>query len=411
MKSRLTLLVLFAFAGLLFSSCDDSEPTANSVTAPATYSFERNGISTVSFSGQTTRIQMGEELESGMLDFGKTETTLLEMFRNATATGGDANPFSSSALNSETKNIKSKVAASADFFASNATTAASIRADFESWISKQVSEVYPNRNTVATPGVAGQIADGSATRYVNAKGLEYNQAFVKSLIGGLMVDQILNNYLSPSVLDAGTKRDDNDAGTVESGESYTTMEHNWDEAFGYLYGTSQDITNPNATLGDDSFLNKYLGRVEGDADFAGIAQDIYNAFKLGRAAIVEKNYVVRDAQAQVIRQKISEIIGIRAVYYLEQGRLAFPTDRTQKSLFGTAFHDLSEGYGFIYSLQFTRKPNSGAPYFTKAEVDTMLSDLMGDGTNGLWDVEANTLSTMATQIAGRFDFDFDDAKE
>ena len=48
---------------------------------------------------------------------------------------------------------------------------------------------------------------------------------------------------------------------------------------------------------NDSFLNKYLSRVEGDSDFAGIAEEIYNAFKLGRAAIVAKDYTTRNVQA------------------------------------------------------------------------------------------------------------------
>jgi hypothetical protein len=155
-------------------------------------------------------------------------------------------------------------------------------------------------------------------------------------------------------------------------------------------------------------LNKYIGRVEGDDDFVGIADEIFQAFKLGRAAIVAKQYDIRDAQAEIIKQKISEIIGIRAVYYLQQAR---PSLTQENPAYGTAFHDLSEGYGFIYSLQFTRKPNSDEPYFTKAEVDAFLIDLMDDGPNGLWDVEDTTLEAMAVDIAARFDFTLDAASE
>ena len=48
--------------------------------------------------------------------------------------------------------------------------------------------------------------------------------------------------------------------------------------------------------------------------------DVYDAFKLGRAAIVAKNYTVRDEQVEILREKISMIIGIRAVYYLQGGK-------------------------------------------------------------------------------------------
>ncbi len=51
-----------------------------------------------------------------------------------------------------------------------------------------------------------------------------------------MTDQILNNYLSPAVLDAGDNVTKNDNDILADGKDYTTMEHKWDEAFGYLYG-------------------------------------------------------------------------------------------------------------------------------------------------------------------------------
>ena len=172
------------------------------------------------------------------------------------------------------------------------------------------------------------------------------------------------------------------------------MEHKWDEAFGYLYGKEADIAAP--TLNNDSFLNKYLSRVEGDADFAGIAEEIYNAFKLGRAAIVAKDYTTRNVQAELLREKISEIVGIRAVYYLQQGKNNLPTDK------GGAFHDLSEGIGFIYSLQFTRMPNSTASYFTKLEVDGFMATLQNG--NGFWDLSSETLDEMSATIAAKFKF-------
>ena len=377
-------------------------PCATGVINPASYTFLRNGASTVDFNGQTTRMLMGEELVAALMDETRTGAELLAMFAHEQ---GNAD-FSDPALNASDKNIKSKTAASADYFSNNATDQALIRVDFEGWIQRQVAEVYPNWLTAASPGNPGQIADGSATRYITSDGLEMDQLVNKSLIGALMVDQALNNYLSPSVLDAGSNRADNDNGVLEAGTNYTTMEHKWDEAYGYVYGLNADPADPNADLGADSFLNKYIGRVEGDADFEGIADAIFQAFKLGRAAIVAGDYNLRDAQARIIREKISEIIGIRAVYYLNQARLALEQAVPD---YGGAFHDLSEGYGFIYSLQFTRQPGQAGPYFTKGEVDAFLTDLLDDGPNGLWDVTPNTLDNMASAIAARFSFTLEQA--
>jgi len=45
-----------------------------------------------------------------------------------------------------------------------------------------------------------------------------------------------------------------------------------------------------------------------------------DAFKRGRAAIVAGDYDERDVQADIIKEKISWVIGIRAIYYLQQGK-------------------------------------------------------------------------------------------
>nr|WP_299069822.1 DUF4856 domain-containing protein [uncultured Allomuricauda sp.] len=395
--------ILSMSAGLIVScSSDDSDDVDPiGIDNPATYVFEREGETSVSFSGQTTRILMAEEIIAKFQD----ETTTLEELTAMFAHVEGESDFSDADLNASDKNILGKTAASFDFFSNNATDQVLIRADFESWIQTQVDEVYPNWNVAATAGASGQIADGTSVRYITDKGLEMNQVFNKSLIGALMVDQMLNNYISSTVLDPFTAA--NDSETLVTDKNYTDMEHDWDEAYGYAFGTAADLTDPRSTIGeDDNFLNKYIGRVEGDADFAGITDDIFEALKLGRAAIVAKEYDVRNEQAEVLRELISEIIGIRAVYYLQQGKNAL--DQTTPD-YGGGFHDLSEGYGFIYSLQFTRQPNSDAPYFTKAEVDAFLIDLLDDGDNGLWDVTPTTLDAISTSIADRFSFTVEEA--
>lgn len=405
---KLSKLFLPAILAFTLFSCDltDSDTENNTLETPSSYEFTRNGESTVAFSGQTTRIQMAMELNDAMTDFDNaTEELMLQMFRNQDASGGDADPYSDPELNASTKSVKSKVAASADFFSSNTAVSAEIRNQFEEWISAQANEIFPNENQLAEKGVPGQIADGTSTRYINAKGLEYDQLVAKSLNGALMADQMLNNYLSPSVLDAGTNREDNDNGVLDGDNNYTTMEHKWDEAYGYLFGNSDNPANPIPNVGAaDDFLNKYLGRLTGDDDFSDYPQEIFDAFALGRAAIVAGDYDLRDDQAQIIREKVSEMIGVRAVYYLQSAKNAIDQ---QNPDFGGAFHDLSEGYGFIYSLQFTRVPNTDGPYFTKPEVDGFLAQL-NEG-DGLWDITPETLDQLSNEIASRFDFTVEQA--
>ena len=386
------LFFYLTISSLFFMSCDkdddpivDPEPTV----APATYTFLRDGVTTVYYSGQSTRIAMGQEFISALKDESKTETQLDAMFDHQEG----AADFSDTNLNASSKNIRSKTAASADLFSSNTTDATAIKNQFDSWISEQVSDVFPYWSDDASAGSAGKIqeAGGGSTRYVNGKGLELNQAINKGLIGGLMADQMLNNYLGTAVLDAGTNTVDNDEKTLSDGKNYTTMEHKWDEGFGYLYGADNQ---ENPTLGADGFLNKYLARVEGDPDFQGIAATIYDAFKLGRAAIVNNDYLTRDDQVDIIRENISKVIAIRAIYYLQQGKANLGTD------WASAFHDLSEGFGFVYSLQFTRKPGTNAAYFSTSEVNGFISTLTSG--NGFWDITADQLDTMSNTIADRF---------
>ncbi len=400
MKKVLYTLAISSAVFLASCSSDDNASDMDEaivIDNPASYSFERNEENTVSFGGQTTRILMAQELLGGFT----TNTNTAEILKAMYAHEEGAEDFEDADLNASDKSLRSKTAASVDYFSTNATDQALIRADFESWIDGQVDEVFTNWNVAAEAGTAGQLADGEKTRYVNGQGLEYNQLFAKGLIGALMTDQALNNYLSTAVLDEGSSRADNDAGTVLEGKSYTNMEHKWDEAYGYVYGLNADASNPNADLGADSFLNEYIGKLEEDPDFAGIADDIFQAFKLGRAAIVAGDYEVRDAQADIIREKISQVIAVRGIFYMQRAKATLAEETPN---YGSAFHALSEAYGFIYSLRFTRKPGSDAPYFTKAESEELLEELMEDGVNGLWDIEAETIDEISEDIAERFDF-------
>ncbi len=399
------LLFSAMLGGLTLVSCtsdDAPTPGGNEIEIPVNYTFERDNSSTVSYDGQTARLQMTSELTSNFTDFDNaSEELLLNMFAN------ENDPFSNASLNESSKSVKSKVAASKLYFSTNNVESAEIRADFDNWIRVQMNEVASSRDQLAEAGQAGQIADGNAVRYVDSKGMEMDQAFAKSLIGGLVVDQMLNNYLSSVVLDEGDNRTNNDQKIVEEGKVYTTMEHKWDEAYGYLYGDpSIPSENPNAALGDneDGLLFKYLGRVEGDEDFAGIAEETFEAFKTGRAAIVAGDYQTRDEQVAIIRENISEIIGIRAVYYMQAGKNALAAND-----FGGAFHDLSEGFGFIYSLRFTNKPGTNMPYLSKEKVDMFKEQLLAG--NGFWDVTPETLDSISEEIAAAFDFSVAEAAE
>ncbi|WP_026933783.1 DUF4856 domain-containing protein [Christiangramia echinicola] len=399
------LLFSAILGGLSLVSCtsdDTPTPGENKIETPVNYTFQRDGNSTVSYSGQTTRLQMGAELMSNFTNFDSaSEEMLINMFAN------ENSPFENASLNESSKSIRSKVAASNLYFSTNNVEGAEIKSDFDSYISGQFTTVKGNSEVLAEAGVAGQIADGDNVRYVNENGLEYNQAFAKGLIGALLLDQIVNNYLSAPVLDEADNRANNDAGITEEDKAYTTMEHKWDEAYGYLYGDpSIPSDDPNSVLNesDDRLLFNYLGQVDADEDFAGLAESTYEAFKTGRAAIVEGDYSTRDAQVAIIRENLSKVIAVRAVHYLQGGKAALAENKM-----GSAFHELSEGFGFIYSLRFTNKPGTNMPYIAKEKIDMYKEQLL-EG-NGFWDVTPETLDSISQEIAAAFGFSVSEAAE
>ena len=376
MKIKFLPLYLFiACASLFLTSCSDDDDAVVdiTVTPPSTYKFERNGKSTVSFSGQSSRLKMAGELYSGMKSSSSTKAGLNNMFNNGTG-------FSDSKLDASGKKVGNKTFASS-------VASATVKPMFDSMITDFADNVIPNWSTTAADGTAGKMTDSKRTVYINAKGHELTQLFTKGLIGGMTMDQIVNGYLSAAKLDTGTNRADNDAGTLVSGKDYTQMEHYWDEGFGYLYGEEADVENP--TLGNGVLLSKYAGKVDG-SNSPGIGKIIYDAFKMGRAAIVAKNYAVRDAQAKIIQMHISKIIGYKAHDYLN--------DYVTKAAAGTpadAIHALSEGYGFIMSLQVTND-GTGKPYFTNAEVNTMLAKI-----ENFWTVSSADCTSMANDIKAK----------
>jgi hypothetical protein len=376
----LRYLFILAFPLFIISCDSNDEDVAIEIIVPTNYDFLRDGMSTVSFSGQTTRLNQVDEIYSALNSNAYNEAQLDEMF-------ADGAGFMDSTLNGTGKNVRGKT--SAGCAAGNSAT----QAQFDAQIADFANNVVPAWANDASAGVPGKLTDATRSIHVNAKGHEIDQTFVKGLIGGMAVDQIVNNYLQPCQLDSGTRKDDNTNGVVASGKNYTDMEHKWDEAFGYLYGQEADAKRADlgsAPTGNGTTLNKYFKKING-SNQPGIAEIVFNAFKKGRAAIVAGDYQVRDAQANIIQIHLSKVIGYKAVDYLNGYMTKMAAGNT-----ADAFHALSEGYGFVMSLQFTNN-GGNMPYFTKAEADAMLAKM-----DDFWTVQDADLTSMVSDIKSKF---------
>lgn len=388
-------LALFAISLFTFSlvSCSDDEketiPTFNYIV-PQTYTFERNSVTSVDYSGQSQRILMLDEISNyvknqAMSSLPVDEVKLTSMYSNTN------NQFLSTELNASGKQIKNKTAASLDYFTlynggGSTIEQSSVRSFFETQFTTLKTA---SQGANASVGVAGKYGSGASTRYFSANGLEPVQVILKGITGASFLDQVVNNYLSVNKLDENTNREDNTNKVLDGSTNYTKMEHTWDEAYGYVFGAT-----------GDKFLSEYINKVNADTDFNTLKNDISLAFRKGRAAIIANDYATRDAQIAIIKEKLSLMNAVRSVFYLQAGKTKLATNNG-----AAAFHDLSEGYGFIMSLRYTNKPGTNNPYFTKEEVDTMLVSMIS-GTNGLWDIDSlgAKLDAVSAQIASKFGF-------
>ena len=356
-------------------------PVTQTITVeiPYSYEFARAGKSTVSFSGQTARLNMADELYAALNTNTFTEAQMLEMFNDRTG-------FADVGLNTSGKKMGNKTAASP-------LASATVKPQFDAMIADFADNVIPNWATDASNGQAGVLTDVTRTIHVNAKGHEIDQTFIKGIIGAMTLDQIVNNYITPYQLDSGTRTEDNTNKTLSSGKDYTDMEHKWDEGFGYLYGQEADATRldlATSPTGNGTTLNKYFKKVNASSH-PGMAIQVFDAFRRGRAYIVANQYDKRDQQAEIIQKELSKLIAQKAVDYLN-GYMSKIADGNTAD----AFHALSEGYGFIMSLQFTND-GTGSSYFSNSEVNAFLASM-----DNFWTVENSTLESIRDEVKAKF---------
>jgi hypothetical protein len=264
---------------------------------------------------------------------------------------------------------------------------------FDAMLTDFADNVIPNWAVDAANGTAGKLTDATRSIHVNAKGHEIDQTFIKGIIGGMNLDQIVNNYITPYQLDSGTRIADNDNNVLSSGKDYTDMEHKWDEGFGYLYGQEADATRLDlgvSPTGNGTTLNKYFKKINA-SNQVGIGITVFDAFRRGRAYIVAKQYDKRDAEATIIKKELSKVMAYKTVDYLNGYMTKIAAGNT-----ADAFHALSEAYGFVMGLQFTNDGTDN-PYFSNSEVNAFLT-LM----DNFWTVQNSDLEAIRDQVKTKF---------
>lgn len=355
MKTTKFLIASTLISGLTFTSCkkDETETTEeNQYSVPSTYTFTDDaGNNTVSFSGQTERMDMLGELTNTLKSANTAGTSisaadLKNMYNNTNS------PFSDADLNASSKNLASKTAYNGADGSADATT----KQKFEAFMD---SIALLSANTTSNvedgePGTAGiwPVDGGGKGPYLmDENGVEYTQYIEKGLMGAVFASQMTVHYLQT------VKDDDNStAKDPDNGKYYTEMEHHWDEAYGY-FTSATDFPQNGAV-----YWGKYaLGR----ESLIGSATKIAEAFRTGRAAISNQDYTARDEQADIICDEMEKLQAATVIHYFNSAIDNFNTEATK-------MHALSEAYAFLDGMRYGYNAISGDGV-SSTEIDTILA--------------------------------------
>ena len=370
------LLTVVAFTSCKKKGCTDIDAINYSAEAkkddgscefyqiPSTYAFtDKDGNSTVSYSGQTDRLNQLEEMTTYMksgTSSAVSAAALKNMFYNLNDNGGGNFSFTS------TKQLGNKC-----LFTDTTM--------FSGWMDDL--ETASNDNSmIATSGQAGTLSSGTSTYLFDQNGVEHVQLIEKGLMGAVFFYQATNVYFGSGKMDV----DNTNPVDVGASKYYTKMQHHWDEAFGY-FGAPSDFLSNTSNL---RFWAKYCDKRNLQLTSNTI---IMNAFLTGRTAIINKDLTTRDQQISIISNMWEKVSAAQAVAYLDGAKGYFGNDNAK------FLHELSEAYAFILSLKYAPSGST----ITPAQVDNILNTHIG---TDFWAVTTIDLTNAINEINGIYNF-------
>jgi hypothetical protein len=342
-------------------TCTYTASPAASYSAPTTYNFtDANGNTTVNYSGQTDRLaQLSEIIE--LVESGKTSTidgqNLLDMYMNTGGNGNNNFSFTS------TKQLKDKT------FAPDQ--------NFVETLLQNAATASLSNNQTAQSGQAGILTSDTKSYLFDENGMDVAEIIEKVVMGSVFMNQSLNVYFGTEKMNV----DNSSAVDPTNGKFYTTMQHHWDESFGY-FGVSPSFPTTLATEFWGKYCNSQNTNLNSNAD-------MMNNFLKGRAAIGANVLADRDAAILAIRREWEEISANQALTYINLAISAFGTDNAKY------LHVLSETYGFCYNLRYS-------PVSTRRLSPEEHNALMSLFTSNLWDMTITDLNAIKSALTAKY---------
>lgn len=345
--------LLYFFLGYIVLGSVACGPTESILVVPDTYDFEH-----VNYQHQMDQIDMLQELsnyaKSANVPFSPqlSVTQMRDMYENANR------PFDNNSLNNSRESLKGNISSN-----DNAN-------DFFNRCFTQLSNLSEYTNRTASPGSKGIATslDGTKTYLLTANGVELAQLIEKGLASACMYYQAVTAYLGYVKMNVDNK-------AILEGKG-TLMQHNWDQAFGYL-GAPKDFPSNTTDL---ELWAKYTNKV---SLVLGSSTRLMNAFRTGRAAININDYVERDRQINIIRQEWELVLAAVAISYLNDAKRV-PND---PALY---YHYLTEAYAFLMGIKYGYERNINKD----AQINNIL-EILAENKDPL---RANLYATTTTDI-------------
>tara|TARA_B100000780_G_C21115969_1_gene451495 strand:- start:1250 stop:2329 length:1080 start_codon:yes stop_codon:yes gene_type:complete len=342
-------IALVVSIGFVASCTEDSKPDDTSYSVPTSFNFEN-----ASYGGQEDRLNMLAEMETYMKLANENQSVDAEIIKSMY--GNNNYVWTSEAFAEEqpTKDLESKT----------------FDADVINTLIDELAALSVN-------GIRTTSLDGEKTYLFNENGFEPIQLISKGIMGSCFYYQGTSVYLSEVKMDV-----DNDITALVGPLEYTDMQHHWDESFGY-FGAPTDFSI--ADTDGASFWAKYAKKTI-NGGLETIDNIMLDGFILGRAAINNEDYTVRDEAIGTIRAEWEMIPVSAALHYLN----AALEDITDDALRN---HELSEAIAFISALQYNVEKS-----ITISNIDAIIAEL---GTN-LYEVTPEMINNTRTALADAF---------
>lgn len=438
-----------------------------------TYSFVSSGSdeSSVSYSGQTARhiliselnnyiasdlmtdLQNGtlttsEQVYDKLMSFYETtdsdyDLSLGEQVLTTTTTPGSKQNTLKD-ISSSTKDLNGKIAGndstgqhqdwSTEFVAFGAKGTESP----EELIKDLITEIADNAEVYLNGATRNDPLNNEISQiYVTSTGLDLKQLIQKTLLGAVAFSQGTDDYLDNDIDGKGLNADNS---KLVDGKTYTNLEHQYDEGFGYFGAARDYLDYSDAEIaskggrddwqgyhdtngdGEIDFKSEYnfghstnaakrdLGTADNTAatDFTALAM---NAFLQGRKIITDANATALTetqmtellAQRDIAVANWEKSIAATAVHYINDVTGDYDAWGTDGFSFSDLAKHWSELKGFLISLQFN--PHSPLTTEQLIEINTLIGDkpvLSND------DAIADYLGELAmarTKLAEAYEFD------